>query len=358
MATSLARADRPGGGATTTGWLEVEGLNVFFGRGRREVHAVRDVSFAVARGEVVGLVGESGSGKSATGLSLLDLLPSDRSRTTGKVTIDGTDIHGLSRTEMQAARGNEISMIFQDSLSALDAVYPIGKQLVETLRAHRKMKRSRARSLAVELLDSVGIPEPRKRLESYPHQLSGGMRQRVMIAIALACEPKVLIADEPTTALDVTIQAQILDLLRDLATTHDTGILLISHDLGVIAEICSRVMTMYAGEIIEQAPIDDILEKPMHPYTSGLIQAIPSTNAGGPGDPLHSIPGRVPPLSDPPNGCYFNPRCAHQTEECLREHPALRQLETNRFARCIRSEDLSLPGAVNVAPAQLAAPSR
>ena len=339
------------------GWLEVEGLDVFFGRGRNEVHAVRNVTFAVNRGEVVGLVGESGSGKSATGLSMLGLLPPDRSRTTGRITIDGTDIHGLSRTEMQTVRGNEISMIFQDSLSALDPVYSVGKQLIETLRAHRDMKRSRARSLAVDLLDSVGIPEPRKRLDSYPHQLSGGMRQRVMIAIALACEPKVLIADEPTTALDVTIQAQILDLLRSLAATHDTGILLISHDLGVIAEICSRVLTMYAGEIIEQAPIDDILEKPLHPYTSGLIQAIPSTNAGGPGDPLHSIPGRVPALSNPPNGCYFNPRCAHQIEDCLRDHPALRQLGSNRFARCIRSEGLSLPGAVDVASAQSASPS-
>ncbi|WP_134324872.1 ABC transporter ATP-binding protein [Cumulibacter soli] len=327
-------------------WFEVEDLNVFFGHGSREVHAVRDVSFALERGEVVGLVGESGSGKSATGLSILQLHPSSRAKVTGRVSVDGKDIQDLGRAEMQQVRGNEISMIFQDALSALDPVYTVGKQLVDTLRAHNDLKRAAAREIAVDLLASVGIPEPRKRFDNYPHQLSGGMRQRVMIAIALACEPKVLIADEPTTALDVTIQAQVLDLLRELAAAHDTAILFISHDLGVIAELCSRVLTMYAGEIVEQSSIDDMLEKPFHPYTSGLIQALPANNAGSVGDPLVSIPGRVPPLTDLPEGCFFNPRCAHRTSECVGEHPPLRHVQSTRATRCIRSELLELPGTL------------
>jgi len=219
----------------------------------------------------------------------------------------------------------------------------VEKQIVETIRAHQKVSRSEARRRAVALLDDVGIPHASERIKDYPHQLSGGMRQRVMAAIALACGPKLLIADEPTTALDVTIQAQILDLLRSLSAEHDMAVLLISHDLGVVAEACSRVMTMYAGEIVEQCSVDDALDKPLHPYTSGLMQAIPRAADGR--QKLISIPGRVPALDQMPQGCRFGPRCAHAQPRCAEEHPALRAREPGRQVRCVRAEELHLPGA-------------
>ena len=329
--------------------LEVEDLSIYFQGEAGEVCAVRDVSFTLAEREIVGLVGESGSGKSVTGLALLSLLPSESARVTGRAMLGGKDLLSATPSQLRKIRGNEISMVFQDPLTALDPVFSIGRQISETIRTHRAVSKASAKRQAIELLASVGIPEPEKRFRDYPHQLSGGMQQRVMIAIALACEPKLLIADEPTTALDVTIQAQILDLLRDICEDHGTAVMLISHDLGVVSELCSRVMTMYAGEIVEESTVDEALENPQHPYTSGLIQAIPSTNLGQ--RRLLSIPGRVPALEDMPSGCHFSPRCGYVERHCRDFHPALEPARNGRIVRCFRADELRLSGAVKNEPA-------
>lgn len=329
---------------STVPLLEVTDLGVYFVRDGEESRAVENVSFSMTEGEIVGLVGESGSGKSVTGLALLGLLPEKSSRVTGTARIAGTDLLAAEPAQLRRLRGNEISMIFQDSLTALDPVFPIGNQISETIRTHREVSRSAAKKQATDLLESVGIPEPSKRYRDYPHQLSGGMRQRVMIAIALACEPRLLIADEPTTALDVTIQAQILDLIRDISKDHGTAVMFISHDLGVVSELCSRVMTMYAGEIVEMSAVDDVLERPLHPYTSGLIQAIPSTNPVR--RRLQSVPGRVPSPDELPAGCLFEPRCSFAEDACRAVHPPLRDYPADRLVRCIRADDLNLTGAV------------
>jgi peptide/nickel transport system ATP-binding protein len=326
--------------------LEVTDLSIFFATPAGEVCAARDVSFTLRPGEIVGLVGESGSGKTVTGMALLGLLPAHSTRVTGRASLAGRELITAGQARLSKIRGNDVSMIFQDPLAALDPVFSVEKQIVETIRAHQKVSRPEARRRAVALLDDVGIPHASERIKDYPHQLSGGMRQRVMAAIALACGPKLLIADEPTTALDVTIQAQILDLLRSLSAEHDMAVLLISHDLGVVAEACSRVMTMYAGEIVEQCSVDDALDQPWHPYTSGLMQAIPRAADGR--QKLISIPGRVPALDQMPPGCHFGPRCAHAQPRCAAEHPALRAPAPGRQVRCVRAEELDLPGAAEV----------
>ncbi len=321
--------------------LRVQGLCVDFPVGDSYARAVSDSSFELQPGEIVGLVGESGSGKTVTGLSIMGLLPS--AETSGSVKIAGKEVQGLSPKEWAPIRGREIAMVFQDSLTALDPVFTIGSQLVETIRAHTKLSKSEARDRSIRLLADVGIPEPEARFKDYPHQLSGGMRQRVMIAVALADNPSVVIADEPTTALDVTLQAQILDLLRRLSREYNSAMLFITHDLGVVAELCSRVITMYAGEIVEVADVDDTLTTPKHPYTSGLIGAIPRADQAN--ERMTSIPGRVPGLDEMPEGCRFAPRCEFAQDVCIAEHPQLEAFE-GRLARCHFARELDLPGAV------------
>ena len=327
----------------STPLLDVRGLGIHFRTEAGEVQATRDVSFTVRTGERVGIVGESGCGKTVTGLSILGLLPPRSSRVVGEIQFEGRDLLKLPTREMRKVRGRQISMIFQEPMSALDPVFTIGQQIGETLRAHRGIGKKEARERAIDALAQVGIPLPARRVDEYPHQLSGGMRQRAMIAIALICEPKLLIADEPTTALDVTIQAQIIDLLFDLSSRTGTALLFITHDLGVIAETCTRMLTMYAGEVVEDAPVDAALERPRHPYTSGLLRSIPRLSPRK--TTLPSIPGRVPALADMPEGCRFRLRCTHGRPACERVQPLL-DAGADRRARCVRQAELTLPGAL------------
>ena len=329
--------------AETEPLLDVRGLGIFFRIGAGEVQATRDVSFQLKAGERLGIVGESGCGKTVTGLSILGLLPRAQSRVVGEVRFEGRDLLTISPRQMRRVRGRQISMIFQEPMSALDPVFTVGEQIAETLRAHRGMGKKEARERAVEALAQVGIPLPSRRIDEYPHQLSGGMRQRAMIAIALSCEPQILIADEPTTALDVTIQAQIIDLLFDLSARTGTALIFITHDLGVIAETCTRMLTMYAGEVVEDAPVDSALERPRHPYTSGLLRSIPRLSPRK--TVLPSIPGRVPSLADMPTGCRFRPRCTHGVAACEAAQ-ALLPVSDDRRARCVRQAELTLPGAI------------
>ncbi|OZM79701.1 ABC transporter ATP-binding protein [Pseudonocardia sp. MH-G8] len=326
--------------------LEVDHLHVSFpAAGGRRNAAVRDVSFAIDEGEILGMAGESGSGKSLTALSVMGLVPQPPAEITGSIRFEGADLLGLRPAEWNRLRGDQIGMVFQEPMTALDPVFTVGRQLTETLRAHRRTTRRAARRAAVEMLESVGIPLPDRRFDEYPHQLSGGMRQRVMIAIALICEPRLLIADEPTTAVDVTIQAQILELLRALSRDRGTAVLFITHDLGVVAELCDRMVTLYAGEAVEAGAVDDVLRSPQHPYTSGLLQAIPRIEDRH--RVLHTIPGRVPAPSATPTGCVFHPRCNHATTECADRRPELAPLpgRSPRLVRCSRSAELHLPGA-------------
>ncbi len=323
--------------------LSVQDLSIHFKGVDREVQATRGIDFTLRAGERVGIVGESGCGKTVTGLSILRLLPAHSSRVTGRILFEGRDLLALSPREMRAVRGAEIGMIFQEPMSALDPVFTIGEQIGETLRTHRGLTRSQARARAIEALGAVGIPLPQRRVDEYPHQLSGGMRQRAMIAIALACEPKLLVADEPTTALDVTIQAQIIRLLVDLSRRLGTALLFITHDLGVVAETCDRLLTMYAGEVVEDARVDDALIRPRHPYTSGLLRSIPRLSPRK--TVLPSVPGRVPSLTAMPSGCRFGPRCPHAAPGCAAPQ-VLQPLENARRARCARQAELTLPGAL------------
>ena len=323
--------------------LRVEDLSIWFATGAGEVQAVRDVSFTVRAGEAVGMVGESGCGKSITGLAVMRLLETPPARVEGRVLFKGRDLLQLPEREMQTLRGSAVSMVFQDPMTAIDPVFTVGRQIAETVRAHRGLDKKQSREAAIDMLASVGIPLPRQRFDEYPHQLSGGMRQRVMIAMALSCEPSLLIADEPTTAVDVTIQAQILELLRRLSEQHGTAVLFITHDLGVVAEFCSRVLTMYAGEIVENAGVDALLTAPRHPYTSGLLQAIP--RVANRGRPLQSIRGRVPSPADMPSGCRFHPRCDHVKEPCSQRQQLL-SVGPEQSARCCRASELDLPGAL------------
>jgi peptide/nickel transport system ATP-binding protein len=324
--------------------LDVRGLSVAFKTSEGELPVTRDISFSVTPGERVGIVGESGCGKTVTGLSLLRLLPARSARLSGQILFEGRDLTNLSAREMRAVRGREIAMIFQEPMSALDPVFTVGDQISEAYRTHFPVGRKEGRERAIAALAGVGIPAPERRCDEYPHQLSGGMRQRVMIAMALICEPKLLIADEPTTALDVTVQSQITDLLRRLSERTGTALLFITHDLGVVAETCTRMITMYAGEVVEDAPVDDVLVKPRHPYTSGLLRSLPGLCARR--SVLPSIPGRVPSLQAMPPGCRFEPRCTHAADRCTAPQ-ALAALSPSHRVRCCRTYEIALPGAVN-----------
>jgi peptide/nickel transport system ATP-binding protein len=321
--------------------LEVEDLRTWFFTRDGVVRAVDGVSFRVLPGETLAIVGESGCGKSVTALSILRLVPAPPGRiVSGAVRLAGRDLLGLSEAEMRAVRGNDISMIFQEPMTSLNPVLTIGRQIAETLTLHQGLDRRAALAKAAAMLRLVHIPEPERRLEQYPHQLSGGMRQRVMIAMALACNPKLLIADEPTTALDVTIQAQILDLMRELKTQIDASIVLITHDLGVVAEMAQRVVVMYAGRKAEEAPVGPLFRRPLHPYTKGLLASVPRLGSAlEPVRPrLAEITGTVPSLKERIPGCPFAPRCAFATEICRAEMPPFEEKEPAHFAACFHSD--------------------
>jgi peptide/nickel transport system ATP-binding protein len=316
--------------------LEVDNLQTHFRTPDGIVRAVDGVSFAVASGETVAIVGESGCGKSVTANSILRLIPQPPGRIAGSIRFEGIDLLTLSERKMSDIRGNRISMIFQEPMTSLNPVLTVGLQIAETLRVHQRLGRAAGDKRAVEMLDLVGIAEPARRAREYPHQLSGGMRQRVMIAIALACNPKLLIADEPTTALDVTIQAQILDLMADLKRRVGAAIILITHDLGVVAEIAERVIVMYAGRKVEEAPVRALFGAPLHPYTQGLIKAVPRLGrslAGGTGR-LAEIPGVVPSLKERIVGCAFASRCSAAHDVCRRIAPAIEEKAPGHFAAC------------------------
>jgi peptide/nickel transport system ATP-binding protein len=324
--------------------LKVQDLTVSFQTDQGEVPVTRNIGFSLRPGERLGVVGESGCGKSVTGLSLLRLLPPSTTRISGQVIFQGQDLLTLSERQMRPLRGREIAMIFQEPMSALDPVFTVGHQIAEAWLSHFPGSRAEAQERAVAALDQVGIAMPARRYHEYPHQLSGGMRQRVMIAMALICKPKLLIADEPTTALDVTVQAQILALLRELSESTGTALLFITHDLGVVAETCTRMLTMYAGEVVEDAPVDDVLWRPRHPYTSGLLRSLPRLSERRAA--LPSIPGRVPSPAAMPAGCRFRPRCAHTAQGCEAEQRMEALRSGLQSARCWRSGALELQGAV------------
>ena len=315
--------------------IEVKKLVTQFSGKNGTVTAVDGVSFHVKRGETLGIVGESGCGKSVTSMSILRLIPKQTGKiASGEILFEGRDLTKLSEKEMRQIRGNEIAMIFQDSMTGLNPVMTIGKQLVETITAHSKMDKKEAWARAEEMLTKVGIPSPAQRLKEFPHQLSGGMRQRVMIAMALCCNPAMLICDEPTTALDVTIQAQILDLINELKEKTGTSVMMITHDLGVIAEVADDVMVMYAGKVVEHASCDQIFDKPMHPYTDGLMKCIPKLDDDDTKE-LSVIKGMVPSFDDMPAGCAFCPRCPQAREICRQKMPELVEAEGRRV-RCFK----------------------
>ena len=320
--------------------LEVSDLGTWFYTRQGIVKAVDGVDFAVDAGETLAIVGESGCGKSMTALSLMRLIQSPPGRiVSGSIKLGGRDLLQISEEEMRGVRGNEISMIFQEPMTSLNPVMTIGKQISEALILHRDMDRKAALKRAVEMLDLVRIPEPAQRAKEYPHQLSGGMRQRAMIAMALACNPKVLIADEPTTALDVTIQAQILELIVDLQREFSAAVILITHDLGVVAETARRVIVMYAGRKVEEAAVGELFARPLHPYTKGLLASIPRLDlmrgqADRSNERLQEIAGIVPPLFDLPAGCAFAPRCPRADDHCRRERPVYEEKQPGHWAAC------------------------
>jgi oligopeptide/dipeptide ABC transporter ATP-binding protein len=311
--------------------LEVEHLTTGFEIRGTLVPAVIDVSFHVGAGETLCLVGESGSGKSVTALSIIGLVQPPGRIAEGRILFRGQDLRTLAEREMQKIRGAEIALIFQEPMTALNPVFTIGNQIEETLRVHGRATRHTARQKAIELLDAVSVPEPQKRVRDYPHQLSGGLRQRALIAMSLACEPALVIADEPTTALDVTIQAQILELLRSLQRQMGLALLLITHDLGVVAEMADRVAVMYAGRIVEEAPVKPLFADPKHPYTRGLMASIPG---GAPGARLRAIQGSVPPLGELPPGCSFTPRCPNRFHPCPTAHPGITDFGNGQTVKC------------------------
>jgi oligopeptide/dipeptide ABC transporter ATP-binding protein len=319
--------------------LEVRNLSTFFQTRLGTAKAVNQVSFNIERGSTLALVGESGSGKSVTSLSIMRLVSPPGEIVAGEVVFDGRDLLKLNREQMRRVRGREIAMIFQDPMTSLNPVYTVGDQVAEVTRLHQRLSRRDAWSKAVEMMGKVRIPDAERRARDYPHQLSGGMRQRVMIAMALACNPELLIADEPTTALDVTIQAEILDLLAGLKKEFQLSILLITHDLGVVAEVADRVAVMYAGRIVEEAPVDDLFERPRHPYTEGLLRSVPKLTEGGlKQSRLQTIEGTVPNLLDLPPGCSFAPRCKYAIDECRVGEIPLEGIDGRRASRCIRHE--------------------
>ena len=318
--------------------LEVRGLKTRFSLEEGPVLAVDDVSFSIPPGGTLGVVGESGCGKSVTALSIMRLVPEPPGKVVGgEVRFKGRDLLALPEGEMRRIRGNQLSMIFQEPMTSLNPVYTVGEQIGETVRLHQRLDRKQARERAVEMLRQVGIPAPEQRVDAYPHQLSGGMRQRVMIAMALACNPELVIADEPTTALDVTIQAQILDLLKRLQAGRGMAVMLITHDLGVVAESCDAVVVMYAGRVVEQAPVRALFSRPAHPYTAGLLRSIPSFHAVEAGEGrqrLKTIPGMVPSLRRLPVGCRFRDRCERALEVCARVDPPLELKRDGQYAAC------------------------
>lgn len=313
--------------------LEVKGLHTSFFTNDGEIPAVNDVSFQLGTGEVLGIVGESGCGKSVTSLSIMGLVPAPHGQiVSGEIFFKGEDLTQVSKKRYRQIRGNEISMIYQDPMSSLNPVFTVGSQLIEAILTHQKMSKRMAKSKAVDLLKTVGLPRAEALVDEYPHQLSGGMCQRVMIAMAMACEPEVLIADEPTTALDVTIQAQILDLMRRLNQEHHMSIMLITHDLGVVAEICDRVVVMYAGKIVEEGTVEEIFHQPKHPYTMGLIASVPDIRVKN--DRLYSIPGTVPKPGSVEKGCLFAPRCSSVFDRCKNEDPEMIVASETQSVRC------------------------
>ncbi len=319
--------------------LEIRDLCVEFQTVEGTVQAVNHLSYKLRKGEKLGIVGESGSGKSVSSLGMLRLIPNPPGRITGgEILYKGQDLVKVPKKEMQRIRGNEISMIFQEPMTSLNPIIKCGKQIAESLRLHRGMNKKEAMEEAVRLMQSVGIANPAQRAHEYPHQMSGGMRQRVMIAMALACEPQILIADEPTTALDVTIQAQILDLIRDLNERMGTSVIFITHDLGVVSELCDTVLVMYTGRIVEQAPVLELFETPKHPYTVGLLEAIPRITKQR--APLQTIEGTVPNPTERIDGCSFSPRCPYATEQCRQKEPPEVQLSEHRRVRCWRYQSV------------------
>jgi len=319
--------------------LELRGLTTAFQTARGEISAIEDISFELNAGEILGIVGESGSGKSVTALTIMGLLPQPPARVAaGSVRFAGEELTTASPNRMEKIRGAGISMIFQEPMTSLNPVFTIGEQIMETVRAHERMSASAQRERAIEMLDRVGIPSATKRLNDYPHQLSGGQRQRVMIAMSLACRPKLLIADEPTTALDVTIQAQVLDLLMDLRDELGMAIMIITHNIGVIAEVADRVLVMYAGRIVEQSPAADLFDAPQHPYTKGLLACVPTLQQDR--HRLIAIPGSLPEPARRPPGCRFAPRCTYRVEACRAAIPPLVMQQDDRAVACIRADEL------------------
>ncbi|WZY01761.1 ABC transporter ATP-binding protein [Bacillus sp. FSL W7-1360] len=320
--------------------LEVTDVKTYFHINKdKVVKAVDGVSFEVREGEVVALVGESGSGKSMTSLSIMGLVD-DAGEVNGSIRLDGEELTDLSERQLSKVRGQKMAMIFQEPMTSLNPVYTIGNQIMETLRKHKKMSKKEAEVRAIELLQLVGFGRAEENLKSYPHELSGGMRQRVMIAIAMSCDPKLLIADEPTTALDVTIQQQILDLMLRVRDEIQSSILLITHDLGVVAETAERVLVMYGGQIVEESPVYDLFTKPLHPYTQGLLSSMPKIEEDK--ERLEAISGMVPAAHNFPGGCRFAPRCQLATERCRHEAPELVQVSSTRAVRCFLYKEASL----------------
>lgn len=317
--------------------LEIRNLKTYFFQKNKEIPAVDGVDFTVQPGETVAIVGESGSGKSVTSLSILKLVPSPGKIVEGEIIFNGKDLVSLPEKEMGYIRGNQISMIFQEPMTSLNPVLTIGEQIIEVLVHHKKISKQEARKRTIELLERVGFSRAEQLLNEYPHRLSGGMRQRVMIAMAMCCNPKLLIADEPTTALDVTIQAQILDLMKQLSEEFGTSILIITHDLGVVSEIADRVLVMYCGQVVEEAPVDKIFSDPQHPYTLGLMKSLPSLDEDI--ERLEPIKGQVPTPDNFPKGCRFAPRCPYAFEACLKEAPDLYQVGKDHKARCFLYSD-------------------
>ncbi len=327
--------DEKGGFAVEQPILQVKGLKTYFYTDEGVLPGVDGLDFDLDRGQMLAIVGESGCGKSVTSLSILRIIQSPPGRiVAGEILYDGTDLLKLSEKEMRKIRGNQISMIFQEPMTSLNPVFTVGQHLVEGLMLHQQLERKAARERAIQMLELVGIPSPQRVIDEYPHQLSGGMRQRVMIAMALSCNPKILIADEPTTALDVTIQAQILRLISQLREKMGTSVILITHDL--VAEVADQVMVMYAGQAVEYAGVNELFAKPLHPYTEGLLKSVPVL--GRKVDTLYSIPGTVPNPKDYPKGCRFAPRCAYRQERCDQEAPPLYDMGGGRRVRCFRCE--------------------
>ena len=327
--------------------LEVKGLSVAFGKGERAVQIIRGLDFTLQKGETLGIVGESGSGKSVTSLAVMGLL-GETAAASGEILLEGENLLALSEKGMQQVRGGRISMIFQEPMTSLNPIQTCGRQIMEPMLLHTGISKKEAQGKAVELLRLCGIPDPEQRFKEYPHQLSGGMRQRVMIAMALACNPTVLIADEPTTALDVTIQAQILQLLKKIKRESAMSIMMITHDLGIVSDFCDRVLIFYTGQIVESAPVEALFQKPFHPYAEGLIRAIPKLDETA--DRLDAIEGMVPDADKMPAGCRFHPRCPHAMDKCRTACPALVEIEEGRMVRCFLYSD-----AEEAAPAPAAA---